>query len=1509
MTRFKSPINALYKEFVMKFHTKSGVCTAFTLLMLMLIPLALPGNSIAATGTVASCTDCHGYPPADSATRNTGTGAFAGNHSTHFSVNNCQACHNTVGASEYNHSMRTSVAGVNYINMTGVIHRSRMGAAAKYNKGVSFPQSATPTLSTCSNVNCHFETVTPTWGQTTTWSSTKTANNNDANCAQCHASTGLTSGNHAKHITAGGGTQTACAKCHPDYNALAGAAAFAHTSSVNAPINVNFAAAPNLGGSYTGGRTGSNYLPSAATAATGSCSATYCHSPGNKNSAYDAPFTAAAWGGTIDCKGCHGSEMLSGNTISSGSHTGHLTGSLGSGYAQVKCVSCHASTATSSMTISDVSRHVNKSVDVAFANSSSAANGSYNGSLAKPGTPSTKLPGSAVGNCQNVYCHSSAQALADGSATPVYTTPTWGTASTGQCGTCHGVTGSTTHGGFGGSTNGSTISSGKHTKHLSYVYGITDLDMKCAICHAYDKTAFTTTASSCGTTCHGGAASTALKHANYEVNVNIANYVGTSASYSGTTKPGDGYGSCSSVYCHSDGQATPGYVPTPVSWSAAALTCTSCHGNATTNSPAGTALSGKHAAHVNNAAFFGAGSSLHCIDCHSTAVSNDTTINATTGTAVHVNKLINYTGAMAGKPYVTATKVCSNVYCHSSGQATPIFRNMTNSKAWGGAATLDCKGCHGYGPGAFTSVAGEPNYTNTGANQPNSNSHQKHVGSVLATARTACQNCHRLTTATGTSILAGSVDHIDRSIDARFKRPNSFTNFSGLYNKSNKTCSATYCHGAGAPVWGGAALACNSCHSALSSDTGFSNNAHKIHVGTAVQARFDVISGNVSSAAVYRFGCAACHDPNNASVAHAQGAVSAVQAGNVFFRYTAAGKGSLAAYTANTVVGGTADNTTYNWTTGTGTGCNNTYCHSNGQKGAAFVAGSVVSWATTASTDCVKCHGNGTTGNTLSAPHAAHVNNPTVNLYLGCADCHVKTVSSNTVLTDRSKHINKLIDYSGARAGKFMTVATQLTCGNVYCHSSGNLSAPPAYRNMTGGKRWGVATTTLTCKGCHGYGPGAFTSQAGEPNYTNGGAGTPTANSHQKHVPQSSPAAAAASCVYCHSKTTSNGTSIIASSQHINQFNNYTAGGGKTFYKAANSSCSNISCHYNNAVAVQWGATNLTCASCHGTLSTGAHARHTGAYLARGLTAYLNMTANVSPSSGDTNATTLANYGFGCSICHPLLNTTHADGTVDLELNSVAGGGTIKSKTTTWTRNATTGLTTDCSNAYCHSDGKGTFIATGAWNTTYTINTRCTKCHGNSPADTAHAAHDAGIHYDTLSQKTTNGLIAASGTVGAVAGHGDPAYSTTISCNICHNGTVATSGNKYKADCLVCHSATADTAATGGAIYLSNLRNHVNGSVNVQFAAVTIKTRAQLRPESYGNYTGNATTNGWVRNAGNYKTGLAAYETSKRALNAGTAGFAGETCTNIVCHNGRGNSSPRWVTDRGAGCALCHTNL
>lgn len=235
--------------------------------------------------------------------------------------------------------------------------------------------------------------------------------------------------------------------------------------------------------------------------------------------------------------------------MTSGSHRAHVDG-FGLGYTTVRCVRCHGATVTSAMSIGTYGNHVNKLVNVAFDSTTTAMNGTYGG----VSSPMTKAPGSAYGSCTNVYCHSSGQGNS-GSWPPTYTNPTWGSAATGQCGTCHGINGDT-HSGYGTPT---IMTSGSHTRHLAYTFGITSDETRCAACHATTLTGFTPTACS-SSVCHNRISQ---KHANYEVNVGFPDYYGATASYGGTPKPGDGYGSCTNIYCHSDGRDTLHYAQPP----------------------------------------------------------------------------------------------------------------------------------------------------------------------------------------------------------------------------------------------------------------------------------------------------------------------------------------------------------------------------------------------------------------------------------------------------------------------------------------------------------------------------------------------------------------------------------------------------------------------------------------------------------------------------------------------------------------------------------------------------------------------------------------------------------------------------------------------------------------------------------------------------------------------------------------------------------------------------------
>jgi len=1577
----------------MKRHRVAGnsLIPVFAVLFSLMALLVQVGTAQAAP--ITDCAGCHGMPPLDDASRNIATGGFQGNHLTHQPAaavaNNCAVCHGN-GVPAYNNAHRDG-----NVQMSNNINTSP--ATGAYSKASPFAQTATPALGTCSSVNCHFEKVTPTWGSANFTYTNSTTND----CDQCHLAA-PTDGNHPvagqKHGTYYGTDTGSCVKCHPDHTIEANK--FSHaTSAGNRGLQVVFTASPNTGGTYSGNVNYPNYLPSQSPPRNGNCTNLYCHSPGTKATSVDPPNTTATWGGTLDCKGCHKANgpAVTADFMNTGTHQAHVIGNSGTTFSQIKCVTCHAATTTVSMTISDVSRHVNKQVEVAFDNTSSAANGSYNGASAKPGSPSSKAPGSAYASCQTVYCHSRGQA-AGGAALAAgdYTTPVWGSAATGKCGTCHGVTSVTEHGGFPGATIQRTISSGSHPKHLSYIYGINDKDMQCAICHANNKANFSSNLSSCGTVCHG-TPGTAQNHANYAVNVNIATYFGASATYNGTTKPGDGYSSCVSIYCHSDGQGTPTYAPA-VTWGTGSLNCTSCHGSATANGAGGSALSGKHAAHVNNAAVLG--TNFGCVDCHNKTVSDNTTLNVTTGTTLHVNKFVNYTGVKAGKGSSLIAGTCSATYCHTSGKkgkAGMVATVEPASPSWTGAA-LDCKGCHGAqvtptAGVAFNSIAGEPNYTSGAAGAANANSHQKHVGGAAD-----CVKCHAKTTSTGTAIIAGSVEHVDGTIDARFSKVSPFTTFSGAYTSATKTCSATYCHAGASPVWGNnGTLNCGSCHSG--------NNAlpgkHADHYESATLATSYTATPGNSGTTQYQFQCSSCHGFTISS--HANGPISANQAAGIQFGFTSASRKGT--YTPGGSV--TADGS-LNWTNGT---CASTYCHSNGNGGNP-VNGSF-NWSSANGTlNCGGCHnkaGDVTWSGTAS--HLKHVTAYSGSNTISCNSCHSLTAASNTTLaTDKSKHVNKVKDvtFSAWAGGTW----SGTTCSNTYCHSNGlnpgapthaaiSWAAPPTvncdschgstaanppastphvkhvgtaagykfacvkchartvkstadsttfatissvhmHLNMvkdvafdstvngswdgttcsstychskgtggtgqTGDVRPITAGTnptwsgTLNCGSCHGGG-----NANGQPEYTNGSLKT---NSHAKHPTD---------CSRCHYGTTTNGTAVTTAANHADKQYNIQPNPTTTItsytYASTGGTCSGIGvsgltgrCHF--AGNATWGDT-LTCAACHdiNTLS-GAHKRHIGGLNLATIPfyAYTSNQSAGTDTSGDPGAAR-ANwkaYAFGCGNCHPIdRGVYHADDAVEVQLDVRAGVSSLRQKNSSPTTDIAPGTgKIRCSGVYCHSDGKGTFVQTPAWDTQVSTANRCSMCHANSPTGDSHAAHTnyASIHQaDIYVGPNYSGKIGATATTTVASSHGDPAQSTTIGCNICHEDTVGNARNKYNASCNSCHSGDTDAA---GAARITGLDRHVNGRKNVSFATIQVKSKAQVRPTSFSEYSGV-----WTRNGGNYKGGPNAstsYDRAKTALDDSM--FNSGNCSNISCHNGK---SVNWTNDYGKGvsCTICHETL
>ena len=260
----------------------------------------------------SSCNDCHGFPPADSAYRNVTTGGFRGNHTTHAfgSQSSCLRCHAESESYSFGHMTSAVILSTN-INSSPAIGRYTVSGM-----DVSFVSfTSVPLLGTCSNVNCHFETVTPTWGSPT-FSGT-------ADCSRCHSAPPA-DGNHLSHAAYYGPGATSCVSCHPDHT-LEGSP-FAHaTSAGKRSLSIHgfsYSKAANL--SYP------NYLSSQTPGASrnGTCSSIPCH--GN---------TSAVWGAPSLCLDCHnisqGGRAAITPQFSANSH--HIQGTV----TNANCYQCH----------------------------------------------------------------------------------------------------------------------------------------------------------------------------------------------------------------------------------------------------------------------------------------------------------------------------------------------------------------------------------------------------------------------------------------------------------------------------------------------------------------------------------------------------------------------------------------------------------------------------------------------------------------------------------------------------------------------------------------------------------------------------------------------------------------------------------------------------------------------------------------------------------------------------------------------------------------------------------------------------------------------------------------------------------------------------------------------------------------------------------------------------------------------------------------------------------------
>jgi predicted CxxxxCH...CXXCH cytochrome family protein len=504
---------------------------------------------------------------------------------------------------------------------------------------------------------------------------------------------------------------------------------------------------------------------------------------------------------------------------------------------------------------------------------------------------------------------------------------------------------------------------------------------------------------SCGR-CHDDDFATTHNDGNYQ-NVFTGTTADSVSSAGGVLSPAydkTGTGTCSSVYCHSNGgrrnaggtKVLADFTTQPVTWTAQSITsCAACHGNDSAtmgtrnNSP-------RHTAHLDRG--------YSCNICHQATAANATTLAANAAGGSHVDGGVDIVfdsshnlgaGLMGSGTYDVTAGTCA-VYCHSDGKGTYATANADWDLASGGA----CDFCHGHD-------AGSANPLTSGSHATHIDDSDNEIGRSLG-----CAECHSNTVSDNTTI-ATAANHVDGAFTL------------GIQKDGNKTgCTNIYCHSNGNAgnlvyrdrAWGSAPISCDGCHGDGSGKSypayanggvaQINSNSHEAHAGNA------------------GFTCAECHS------ATATG--SGLKTG-----------GTLTHLDATIDVSGPQ----FTWDSATRT-CSNIACHFN--NGA--------QWGDTLT--CTSCHNNGTDDGQLtnavpagsSAIHVTHYN--AAGTYVGgCAGCHgsgATTAShaghadlSTTLVNLTYSAVNKNCTNSChlANSANLWSAGQSLACSD--CHGSG----------------------------------------------------------------------------------------------------------------------------------------------------------------------------------------------------------------------------------------------------------------------------------------------------------------------------------------------------------------------------------------------------------------------------------------------------------------------------------------
>ncbi len=953
----------------------------------------------------------------------------------------------------------------------------------------------------------------------------------------------------------------------------------------------------------------------------------YCHSTGKPLGLAATP-KPATWTSTVQmtCTTCHETAALSTHA-----HPLHVA------TQGVGCQACHAGTTDNgSSIVSGGGLHVDSQNDVRFTVTDLTWSAFFSGASQYE----------ADHTCSATYCHSNGTSPSSPFGAPVGAALAWNAGSgSATCTSCHG--------GAQGAPVVIGVGAGNGTaRHQAHVANATTLGANyfCGDCHKATVDAGT-----------NGPITTASNHVDRARQVSIANR-GPKAS----TDPVGG--SCTAVYCHSSGQATPAYVA--ATWTGGpALGCNGCHGTGNVTGapdypqlgPAGGADANTHGKHTS----FGT-NPASCQNCHYSIVNATAdALFATSHTNGYRDVLIapSFDTNGATTNYNPVSKTCMSVSCH--GIKTP---------RWGD--TLGCTDCHGKStrPSISGADANQQAAPPDGVNGETLESaravgeHEKHVNdNALRQDPLACNDCHNGASHNGTRDLGWS---------------QLATSTSRTITWNGTTCANTYCHAPGAvaadiggtnrtPSWtGGTTASCNWCHGNPPPVTPSANANHPSNTN-----------------------CANCHGTGYTGPTMGAAAKATHLTGNTRVGIDKPQNGCRACHGQLAGVGGAAANNTdpaaapgYNgvgvdtwgawYAASVAVGAHDAHVRPNGSLNAIQPLG------------CVSCHPNRANGNTDHAD--------------GAVDMAWTTLASSTAITV-------------APAAGQITAGWQAspTCTN-YCHS--NAAPVGGTQTTTPQPNW-TSSANMTCTSCH---------QVTADNPLNP-ASTKLSHGHWLHI-----TAAVANggyfynCSQCHNATATGqsdgtGLSITAAGRanhvsgvHTVVFDTAMNPGSTSYAQGPSYTCANTYCHSNGTNAasppantsIAWTATK-TCYSCHG--FTAADPVVVGSNLSgqkNGSITHLTHVAN--------SAKIGTNYR--CGDCH---NTTVQAGTDGVFVSTAQHVDRTKQVAISarGTRTSTSPAAGNpfCASVYCHSSGQDPNATAHyepvGWTSVWPAN-MCKNCHG-----------------------------------------------------------------------------------------------------------------------------------------------------------------------------------------------------